>query len=54
MIEKQRLINRKALALFNLWDMKYQKDKHIGDLTIRDFVELVEFLNEVENENDRN
>jgi hypothetical protein len=47
MTDKLRL-NRQALALFNFWSMKRQNDKKIGELTSGDFVELCEFLSELE------
>ncbi|GHU18120.1 hypothetical protein FACS189472_05970 [Alphaproteobacteria bacterium] len=45
------LLKRKTLALFNFVSMKHQNDKHIGDLTIGDFLEICEFLAELDNEN---
>ena len=55
MTDKQRLINRQALVLFNFWSMKHKNDKRVGELTIGDFIELCEvFLNELEIKNDRN
>ena len=48
MIEKQRLINRQALAVFNFWLKSQQKDKQIGQLTIGDFIEMCGFLKQLE------
>ena len=48
MCDKERLINRKALVLLNFWQTKHQNDKRIGDLTVGDFVELCEFLEQLD------
>jgi hypothetical protein len=42
------VLNRQALALFNFWLKKQPKNKHIGDLTIGDFIEMCAFLAEME------
>jgi hypothetical protein len=34
--------------------MKNQSDKKIGELTMRDFIEMCAVLNEMENNNERN
>jgi hypothetical protein len=46
--------SRQALVLFNFWLKKQPKDKHIGDLTIGDFVEMIAFLAEMETKNATN
>jgi membrane-associated HD superfamily phosphohydrolase len=38
------VLNRQGEALFNFMSMKHQNDKHIGDLTIGDFIEMCEAL----------
>jgi len=48
MNDKERLMNRKALVLLNFWQTKHQNDKRIGDLTAGDFIELCEFLEQLE------
>jgi len=48
MSDKQRLINRQALVLFNFWLKSQQKDKAIGQLTIGDFIKMCGFLNDME------
>jgi hypothetical protein len=47
-------LNRQAIALFNFWSMKNQNDKKIGELTPRDFIEMCEFLAELETSNAAN
>jgi hypothetical protein len=47
-------LSRQGTALFNFMGMKHQNDKHIGDLTIGDFVEMVAFLAEMEIKNAAN
>ncbi|MBR1734638.1 MAG: hypothetical protein IJ730_04220 [Alphaproteobacteria bacterium] len=42
------LLKRKAIALFNFLGMKHKTNKCIGELTVRDVMELVNFLNEME------
>ncbi|GHU19177.1 hypothetical protein FACS189472_08590 [Alphaproteobacteria bacterium] len=42
------LLKRKTLALFNFVSMKHQNNKHIGDLTIGDFLEMCGFLAELD------
>jgi hypothetical protein len=54
MINNIAVLNRHALALFNFWASKKQNDKHIGDLTLRDFIEMIVFLQKMENENGNN
>ncbi|GHU24949.1 hypothetical protein FACS189472_18040 [Alphaproteobacteria bacterium] len=44
------LLKRKTLALFNFVSMKHQNNKHIGDLTIGDFLEMCGFLAEFDGE----
>jgi hypothetical protein len=44
-------LSRQGTALFNFMSMKHQNDKHIGDLTIGDFVEMIAFLAEMETRN---
>ena len=34
----------KAMALFNFLKMKHQNDKRIGELSVKDVIEIVEFL----------
>jgi hypothetical protein len=48
------VLNRQGTALFNFMSMKHQNDKRIGDLTIRDFIEMIAFLTEVEANNGSN
>jgi hypothetical protein len=48
------VLNRQALALFNFWLKKQQKDKCIGDLTVNDFIEMCKFLAELEANNANN
>jgi hypothetical protein len=50
------ILNRQGMALFNFMRMKHQNDKQIGDLTIKDFVEMCEFLAELKagNAEDKN
>jgi hypothetical protein len=43
--------SRQALVLFNFWLKKQPKDKHIGDLTVGDFIEMIAFLAEMETKN---
>jgi hypothetical protein len=43
-------LSRQALLLFNFWSVTQNKNKRIGDLTLRDFFELCALLTEVENE----
>lgn len=50
----QLRLNRQALALFNWLGIKHQNDKRIGDLTIGDFFEICEFLNDMETKNANN
>jgi hypothetical protein len=47
-------LSRQGTTLFNFISMKHQNDKHIGDLTIGDFIEMVAFLQKAENQNERN
>jgi hypothetical protein len=42
------VLNRQALALFNFMGMRHENDKHIGELTLGDFVEICAFLAELE------
>jgi hypothetical protein len=51
MTKNDAVLNRQALALFNLWLKKQPKNKHIGELTIGDFVEMCGFLMELKTEN---
>jgi hypothetical protein len=39
------VVNRQALALFNFWLKKQPKNKHIGDLTFAEFVDMCEIIN---------
>jgi hypothetical protein len=48
MTKNTAILNRQGMALFNFMSMKHQNDKHIGDLTIGDFVEMIAFLTEME------
>jgi hypothetical protein len=43
------LLKRKGEILFKFWSMKHQNDRRIGDLTLGDFMEMIAFLNQVEN-----
>jgi hypothetical protein len=43
------VLNRQALLLFNFLANKKQNDRRIGDLTIGDFFELCEILEESKN-----
>jgi hypothetical protein len=47
-------LSRQGTALFNYMSMKHQNDKHIGDLTVGDFIEMVAFLTEMEAKNAAN
>ncbi|MDR1333589.1 MAG: hypothetical protein LBJ71_00010 [Holosporaceae bacterium] len=42
-------LSRQALLLFNFWANKKQNNRRIGDLTIGDFFELCEILEETKN-----
>jgi hypothetical protein len=48
------ILSRQGMALFNYMSMKHQNYRRIGDLTIGDFVEMIAFLNQAENQNERN
>jgi hypothetical protein len=54
MTKNTAVLNRQWEALFNFMSMKHQNDKHVGDLTVRDFIEICVFLAELEIENARN
>ncbi len=41
------LLERKAIALFNFLGMKHENDKHIGEFSVGDLMELVKFLEEI-------
>jgi hypothetical protein len=45
------LLERQGIALFNFLSMKHQNDKHVGDLTVKDFIEMCQFLTETEGSN---
>jgi hypothetical protein len=47
-------LSRQGMALFNFMSMKHQNNKHIGDLTVGDFIEMVAFLAEMETQNAAN
>ena len=34
----------KAMALFNFLSMNHEKNKRIGELSVKDVIEIVEFL----------
>jgi hypothetical protein len=42
------ILNRQGEALFNFMSIKHQNDKKIGELTVKDFLEMCEFLAELE------
>jgi hypothetical protein len=48
------ILNRQGAALFNFWSKKGWNDRHIGDLSLGDFIEMITFLAELEIENARN
>jgi hypothetical protein len=54
MTKNTAILNRQGTALFNYMTMKHQNDKHIGDLTVGDFIEMVAFLAEMETKNAAN
>jgi len=54
MTNDKRLLNRQTLALFNFWLKKGWNDKRIGDLSLRDFLEVCVFLKRLEAQNDTN
>jgi hypothetical protein len=54
MTKNTALSERQGMALFNFWLKRQPKDKHIGDLTIGDFVEICELLATLEVENANN
>jgi hypothetical protein len=54
MTKNTALLERQGIALFNFMSMKHQNDKHIGDLAMKDFVEMCTFLAELEVENAAN
>jgi hypothetical protein len=54
MTKNVALLERQGIALFNFLSMKHQNDKHVGDLTVGDFIEMVAFLAESEVENAAN
>jgi hypothetical protein len=47
------LLKRKGEILFKFWSMKHQNDRRIGDLTLGDFIEMIAFLNQVENNHEQ-
>jgi hypothetical protein len=47
------LLERQGTILFNFMSMKQQNDKHIGDLTIEDFIEMIAFLAEMETNDEK-
>jgi len=44
MINNTALVQRQALALFNFLSNKHLNDKKIGELSLQDILEMVEFL----------
>ncbi|MDR1333903.1 MAG: hypothetical protein LBJ71_01650 [Holosporaceae bacterium] len=54
MMKNTALLQRQGTALFNFIGMKHQNDKHIGDLTIGDFIEIIAFLTKMERQNENN
>jgi hypothetical protein len=48
------LLKRQGEILFNFWMRKKQNDRHIGDLTLVDFIEMIAFLKTMENKNGNN
>lgn len=44
MTDNTALLQRKALALFNFLSNKHLNDKKIGELSLQDIQEIVEFL----------
>lgn len=44
MTKDPALVKRQALVLFNFLLQKQKNDKHIGDLTLGDIIELCEIL----------
>jgi hypothetical protein len=54
MTKNTAVLNRQGEALFNFWLNKHQNDKHIGDLTVKDFIEMSEFLATLEANNANN
>ncbi len=46
MTDNTAFLKRKILALFNFLSMKHKNDKRIGELSVKDVMEMVKFLNE--------
>jgi hypothetical protein len=42
------VLNRRGIALFNFMNMKHRNNKRIGNLAVRDFVEMCAFLAKIE------
>jgi ssRNA-specific RNase YbeY (16S rRNA maturation enzyme) len=48
------LLERQGTILFNFWLKKQQNNKHIGELTVGDFIELCKFIADLEGDNTKN
>lgn len=46
MTDNTAFLKRQTLALFNFLSMKHKNDKRIGDLSVKDVMEIVKFLSE--------
>jgi hypothetical protein len=45
-------LSRQGMSLFNFMSMKHQTGKKIGELTMKDFMEMCVFLTEMETNNE--
>ena len=46
MTDNTAFVKRQTLALFNFLRIKHENDKRIGELSVKDVMEMVKFLTE--------